>query len=88
MLSILLLLRFCHSLETCQGSELDQLSVCKDLKRAFESRRRDYIAACSSVYSRVSTELAAYKNVEMERAKNGLEEHQSVCVFAASGPMA
>jgi hypothetical protein len=25
------------------------------------------------VYSRVSTELAAYKNVEMERAKNPLE---------------
>jgi hypothetical protein len=63
-------------------------SVCKDLERAFESRRRDYIATRSSVYSRVSTGLAAYKNVEMERAKNGLEERQSVCVFAASGPMA
>jgi hypothetical protein len=47
--------------------------VCKDLERALESRRRDYIAARSSVYSRVGTELAAYKNVEMERAKNPLE---------------
>jgi len=63
-------------------------SVCKDLERALESRRRDYIAARSSVYYRVSTELAAYKNVEMERAKYGLEEHQFVCVVAASGPMA
>ena len=43
--------------------------VCKDLERSFESGRRDYIAARSSVYSRVSTELAAYKNVVMERAK-------------------
>jgi hypothetical protein len=31
---------------------------------------------------RVSTELAAYKNVEIERAKSDLEEHQLVCVFA------
>ena len=47
--------------------------MCKDLERVFESRRRDYTAARSSVDSRVSTELAAYKNVEMERAKNPLE---------------
>lgn len=60
--------------------------MCKELERAFETRRRNYIAARFAAYYRVSTELAAYKNVEMERAKSDLEEHQSVCVFAASGP--
>ncbi len=62
--------------------------MCKDLERAFDSRRRNYIAACSAPFYRVSTELAAYKNVEMERAKSDLEEHQLVCVFAASLPRA
>ncbi len=62
--------------------------MCDELERAFESRRRSYIAARFAAYYRVSTELAAYKNVEMERAKSDLKEHQSVCVFAASGPRA
>jgi Zn-dependent peptidase ImmA (M78 family) len=66
--------------------------VCKDLKRALESRRSKYIEARSAAYYRVSTELAAYKNVDMERAKSDLEEHQLVCVTAAkvrqSGPRA
>jgi hypothetical protein len=54
--------------------------MCRDLERAFEHRRSQYIEACSAAYYRVSTELAAYKNVEMERAKSDLEEHQLVCV--------
>lgn len=54
--------------------------ICEDLQRAFESRHSGYIDARSAVYYRVSTELAAYKNVEMERAKTNLEEHQLVCV--------
>jgi len=58
-------------------------SICKDLERAFESRRCEYIEARSAAYYLVSTELAANKNVEMERAKNDLEEHQLVCVFTA-----
>ena len=62
--------------------------MCKDLEGVFESRRRNYIAACSAPFYRVSTELAAYKNVEMERAKSDWEEHQLVCVFAASLPRA
>jgi len=62
-------------------------SICKELERAFESRQSKYIEARSAVYYRVSTELAAGKNVEMERARNNLEEHRSVCVFAAKvGP--
>jgi len=58
--------------------------MCKDLERAFEYRRNQYIEARSAAYYRVSTELAAYKNVDMERAKSDLEEHQLVCVSAAS----
>jgi len=56
--------------------------ICKDLERAFESRRSQYLDARSAAYYQVSTELAAYKNVDMERAKSDLEEHQLVCVSA------
>lgn len=66
--------------------------ICKGLERAFESRRSQYLEARSAAYYQVSTELAAYKNVDMERAKSDLEEHQLVCVSAAavkrSGPRA
>jgi hypothetical protein len=65
---------------------------CKNLEEAFESRLSQYIDACTAAYYRVTTELAAKKNVDMERAKNALEEHPLVCVFAAevrqSGPRA
>ena len=54
--------------------------ICKDLERALESRRSAYIEARAAAYYRVSTELAAKKNVDMERAKSDLEEHQLVCV--------
>jgi hypothetical protein len=57
--------------------------ICKDLERAFESRRSEYIEARSAAYYRVSTELAANKNVDLARAKNDWEEHQLVCVSAA-----
>lgn len=64
--------------------------ICKRLERTLESRRRAYIEASSSAYYRVSTRLAAYENVEMERAKSDLQAHLLVCLFAAevvhSGP--
>jgi hypothetical protein len=66
------------------GIAMDCL-ICKRLERAFESRHSEYIEARSAAYYRVSTELAAYKNVALQRAKSDLEEHQSVCVSAASG---
>jgi hypothetical protein len=62
--------------------------ICKRLERAFESRHSEYIEARSAAYYRVSTELAAYKNVALQRAKSDMEEHQSVCVSAASGAKA
>jgi hypothetical protein len=63
---------------------------CKGLEEAFESGLSKYIEACFAAYYRVSTELAAKKKVDMERAKSDLEEHQLVCISAAerrqSGP--
>lgn len=56
--------------------------ICKDLERVFEFRHNEYIEARSAAYFRVSTEFAAYKNVDKERAKSDLEEHQLVCVSA------
>jgi hypothetical protein len=57
--------------------------VCKELERVFESRHSEYIEARSAAYYRFSTEFAAYKNVDKERAKSNLEEHQLLCVSAA-----
>lgn len=54
-------------------------SICKELERAFESRLGKYIEARSAAYYRVSTELAANKNVDMERARNDMQEHQLIC---------
>jgi hypothetical protein len=53
--------------------------ICENLEAACESRLSEYAEARSAAYYRVSTELAAYKNVEMERAKSELEEHRLVC---------
>ena len=54
--------------------------ICRDLRRAYEAGLSKYIEACSSASYGVSTKLAAFKNVEMERAKSELKEHRLVCV--------
>ena len=56
---------------------------CKNLEEAFESRVGQYIEACSAAFYSVSTELAAKKNVDMEHARENLENHRFVCVSAA-----
>lgn len=56
---------------------------CRELRQTFEFKLGRYIEARAAAYYRVSTELAAHKNVDMERARNDLEEHQFVCVSAA-----
>jgi len=65
---------------------------CKKLEEAFESSLSKYIEARSAAYYRVSTELAAKNNVDLERARNDLEEHQVICASAhevrPSGPRA
>ena len=53
--------------------------TCKDLDRTLASWRSKAIEARSAAYYRVSTELAARINVDMERAKFGLEEHRLGC---------
>jgi len=57
---------------------------CRDLERAFKSRLGKYIESRSAAFYRVSTELAAKKQVDMERAKTDLQEHQSICPFTAN----
>src|ERR1039457_2806162 len=56
--------------------------ICRDLKRAYEAGLSEYIEARSSAYFQLSKRLAAQKNVEMERARYELEEHQLRCVSA------
>jgi hypothetical protein len=61
---------------------------CEDLERALEVRRSKYCEALASPYLRVSRKFAAYLSVELERAKNELEEHRLACVFAVKQPAA
>jgi len=58
--------------------------LCENLQRAFEAKRSEYIESGSLACYRVSKKFAAYKNVEMERARVELQEHQAVCVSAAN----
>jgi hypothetical protein len=57
-------------------------SICSNLERTYEAVLSEYVEARSSVRYRVSTVLAAQKNVDMERARYELEEHRRVCSFA------
>jgi len=59
--------------------------ICKELERVVEFRHNEYMEARSAAYFLVSTEFAAFKNVEKERAKSDLEEHQLACVSARRG---
>jgi len=52
---------------------------CMNLEQAFDFQLNEYREARSAVFYQVSTELAAKKKVDMERARNDLEEHQWVC---------
>ena len=56
--------------------------TCTDLEEAFESRVGKYNDARSAAFYQVSTELAAKKQVDMERARNDLDEHQLICPLA------
>jgi hypothetical protein len=59
--------------------------ICANLERAYEDRLNEFIEARSSACYRVSTKLAAQRNVDMERARYELEEHRSACVSAVKG---
>jgi hypothetical protein len=60
--------------------------VCANMERAYLARLGEYLQARSSAGYRVSTRLAAQINVEMERARYELEEHQAVCYSALRPP--
>jgi hypothetical protein len=53
--------------------------VCRDLTRVLKSAHTEYRAACAASFYFVSTQLVARKQVDMERAKTALNEHQSFC---------
>jgi len=53
--------------------------ICKGLEEICESRLSEYAEARSATYYQISTELAAYKNVEMERAKRIGRASACVC---------
>jgi hypothetical protein len=58
--------------------------LCENLERAFDARQKEYFESATLACFRVSRKFAAYKNVEMERARLELQEHQLVCVAAAN----
>ena len=53
--------------------------ICRDLRRAYEAGLSEYIEARLSASYGLSTKLAAFKNVEMERARSEQEEHWLGC---------
>lgn len=58
--------------------------ICSNLERALEAGQREYITALCAPYYLVYKKFAAYKNVELQRARNELEDHRSVCALALS----
>jgi hypothetical protein len=59
---------------------------CVHLEQAFVSRVSGYSEARSSAFYQVSTELAAKKKVDLERARNDMEEHQLICTSRDTEP--
>ncbi len=57
-------------------------SQCRDLYRVLVRTQARYLDARSSAFFMVSTEIAAKKQIDMERAKNDLHEHQLDCAWA------
>jgi hypothetical protein len=55
---------------------------CEHLNRVYGSKLAKYRAARCAVFYRISTEFAAKQQVDMERAKNDMEEHLLTCPFA------
>jgi hypothetical protein len=55
---------------------------CRELEQAYEAALSEYLEARASACSRICSNLAARKKVDMERTKYELEEHSLVCVFA------
>jgi len=57
--------------------------ICQSLERAYEAALSAYFEARTSASFTVCPNVAAHKNVEMERTKYELEEHRNECVSAS-----
>ena len=57
---------------------------CTELQRVFKSANDEYRIARAASFYRVSTEIAARMQVDMERAKSALSEHVLSCTSASS----
>lgn len=53
--------------------------TCRNLYRIVGRASAEYGEARSAAFYTVSTEIAAQRQVEMERAKTDLREHRSAC---------
>lgn len=58
-------------------------SLCRNLNQALEHRLSDFNGALSSAVPRMSDQMVAKRNVELQRARYELEEHQRDCALAA-----
>ena len=58
--------------------------ICRNLERGYETALSEYIEACSSASFYVCSDVAARKNVDMERTKYELKEHSLVCISAST----
>ena len=56
--------------------------ICQDLERAYGFAFSEYIEARSSAWFSLSSDIAASRNVDMERTRYELEEHRLLCVSA------
>jgi hypothetical protein len=59
-------------------------TLCENLEQAFQTRQNEYFESATLACYHVSRKFAAYKMVEMERARLEFQEHQAVCVVAAN----
>jgi hypothetical protein len=57
---------------------------CRNLDRIFRRQLILYLEARSAPFYRVSPKLAARQRVDMERAKNDMEEHLFACAEGGS----
>ena len=57
-------------------------SECRDLWHVFERVNTRFNQALHAAFYRISTEIAAHEFVELQRAKNDLQEHQLACPWA------
>jgi hypothetical protein len=57
---------------------------CRELKQAYEAALSEYVEVRASALFLICSNLAARKNVDMERTKFELAEHGLVCVSAST----